>query len=208
MKRLALLPLILAVPIFAKIVLNDAMTSEEKEQTGVNDLNYSQRMALQEWINTNFELKEDHPQKRKEQLYLSLNIEDGAKLELSNGSTYEIAPEDHLYTAYWITPFPVMLGKSDNPDYPVLITNMNTGTSVSGKQISTRKMLEEAQKQKQVPQEQPYSPRSKTQQQKTPQQQKPSTPQQKTPQQQKPSKPQQKSSKPQQKTPQEQSTQQ
>ncbi len=189
MKRLALLPLILAVPIFAKIVLNDDMTSEEKEQTGVNDLNYSQRMALQEWINTNFELKEDHPQKRKEQLYLSLNIDDGSKLELSDGSTYEIAPEDHLYTAYWITPFPVMLGKSDNPDYPVLITNMNTGTSVSGKQISTRKMLEEeAQKQKQVPQKQPYSPRGKTQQptkqQKTPQQQKPSKPQQKTPQEQ------------------------
>lgn len=78
-----------------------------------------------------------------ESLYLSLNIEEGKRLELSDGSTYEIAPEDRLYTIYWITPFPIMLGKSDDPDYPVKITNVTTGTSVNGKKISTKEMLEE-----------------------------------------------------------------
>ena len=50
--------------------------------------------------------------------------------------------DDRLYTAYWITPIPIQLGKSSNPDYPVKITNLITGTSVSGKLISLKEALE------------------------------------------------------------------
>jgi len=146
MKKLLLVPLVLILPLFAKIVLDDSMTREEMTNTGVGNLNYSQKMALQDWINQNFEPKTDFPNKQDEQLFLSLNIEDGAKLELSDGSTYEIAPEDHLYTMYWITPFPISLGDSGDKKYPVKITNLNTGTSVKGKQISTEKLLEESEK--------------------------------------------------------------
>ncbi|NGX47375.1 MAG: hypothetical protein K1000chlam3_00748 [Chlamydiae bacterium] len=153
MKRIIWLFLIIVVPIYAKIILDDVMTNEQMERTGVDQLNYSQKMALQEWVNDNFDSKEGRPRQGKEQLYLSLNIDEGAKLELSDGSTYEIAPEDHLYSSYWITPFPIMLGKSDNRKYPVKITNMNTGTSVSGKQISTRQMLEEEAKKHPPPQQ-------------------------------------------------------
>jgi hypothetical protein len=53
------------------------------------------------------------------QLYLSLNINDGAILQLSDGTTYEIAPNDRLYSAYWITPFPLSVGASGDPDYPI-----------------------------------------------------------------------------------------
>jgi len=84
-----------------------------------------------------------HETDNEDQLYLSLNIADGERLELSNGSTYEIAPADRIYSAYWVTPFPIMLSESGDPEYPVKIINMNTGTFVRGKQIVTSEMLEE-----------------------------------------------------------------
>lgn len=101
-----------------------------------------------------------------DRLYLSLNVEQGAKLELSDGSTYEIDPEDRLYTEYWITPFPIMLSGSGNENYPVKITNMNTGRSVKGKQISTEKMLQEdkqrrVQKEMEILKKPPAEPKTK-----------------------------------------------
>lgn len=139
-------------PLAAQIQLDEVMTRQQMQQTGINRLNFSQRMALQEWINDNFEPKENALGNQKEQLFLSLNINDGQKLELSDGKTYEIAPEDRLYTMYWITPIPVMLGRSNDSQYPIRITNMNTGTSVNAKEISTQKMLEEeTEKEKALP---------------------------------------------------------
>lgn len=82
----------------------------------------------------------------EDQLYLSLNMADGERLELSDGSTYEIAPADRIYSAYWITPFPIMLSESGDPDYPVKIINMNTGTFVRGKQIVTGEVIEKERK--------------------------------------------------------------
>jgi hypothetical protein len=77
-------------------------------------------------------------------LYLSLNIDDGSKLELSDGSTYLIDPEDQIFTVYWITPIPLMLSESDSSEYPIKITNLNTGTSVKGKRVSTREVIEDS----------------------------------------------------------------
>ncbi|NGX38422.1 MAG: hypothetical protein K1000chlam2_01595 [Chlamydiae bacterium] len=88
-----------------------------------------------------------------QQLYLSLNIDEGKYLQLSDGSTYEIDPDDRLYSSYWITPFPLMISKSDNSEYPVRITNLNTDTGVNGKQVKTKEVIEEESKEhaKQTP---------------------------------------------------------
>jgi len=131
------------VPIFAKVVFDDRMTHEDMDRTGVGELNYSQQMALQDWINENYEQKQEKPKKGIEQLFISLNIEEGAKLELSDGSLYDIDPDDRLYSSFWVTPIPISLGQSKNKEYPVKITNMNTGTSVNGKEISRRQYLED-----------------------------------------------------------------
>ncbi len=89
---------------------------------------------------------------KKEELYLSLNIENGSKLQLSDGSTYLISPEDRIYTVYWITPFPIRLGKSSDDEFPVKITNITTNTSVKGKEISTKDLIQkEAKKYKYQP---------------------------------------------------------
>ena len=78
-----------------------------------------------------------------EDLYLSLNIDNGAKLQLSDGSTFLIDPKDRIYSSYWITPFPIRLSSSNDSDFPVKITNLTSGTSVNGMRISKEALLQE-----------------------------------------------------------------
>ena len=137
--------LLVSASLFAEVSLDTMMSYREMQKTGVDNLSYSQKKALEEWIDQNFEERESRPERKEEQLFLSLNIDNGEKLQLSDGSTYLIDPEDHIYTAYWITPFPVMLGRSDSSEFPVKITNMNTKTSVKGKKIPAKEVLEEKQ---------------------------------------------------------------
>lgn len=73
-------------------------------------------------------------------LYLSLNMNGGQNLQLSNGDVYGINPDDQIYSSLWITPFPVILGESGNADYPIKITNMLTGTSVNGRLLSAEEL--------------------------------------------------------------------
>ena len=157
--------LLLLLPIIGTISLDRAMTREEKEQTGVADLNYSQKRKLEQWIDANYEEKKASRYTAQKQLYLSLNIDNGSRLELSDGKTYQIAPEDREYTMYWITPFPIRLTASGDKDYPVRITNMKTGTSVLAKEISTRALLEKDRDEKapqlQAPKQQPHPSKQK-----------------------------------------------
>lgn len=81
--------------------------------------------------------REDQP------ILLSMNYNKGAYLVFSNDKTYEIAPDDRLYAAYWLTPFPAEFGESGDADYPVKITNLYSDRSVRGKEVSTRETLRE-----------------------------------------------------------------
>lgn len=130
---------------FGRITFKDVMSKQEQQKTGISELNYCQKSALECWINENFEPKQSLLERKKEPIYLTLNIEDGAKLEFSDGATYEIYPEDRIYTSYWITPFQVEFGESDHPDYPIKITNMQTGTEVFAKEITQKEFLESKQ---------------------------------------------------------------
>lgn len=163
MKKIFTFFMFLAIQMHADISLDAMMTQEQKQQTGINQLNYSQKMALQKWISENFTPKyftpeEDSTQNQKEPLYLSLNVSEGEKLKLSDGSAYEVAPEDRFYTKYWVTPLPVMLGKSTRSDYPIQITNMNTGTSIHAKRISTKELLQQPKTQEIQPPPNPKKP--------------------------------------------------
>lgn len=80
--------------------------------------------------------------KKKDALYLSFNVNKGSRLELSDGSAYEVNPEDRVYSVYWITPFPVELGKTGDRDYPIKITNLNTLSFVRAKKITIAQLRE------------------------------------------------------------------
>ena len=126
---------------FGGLTLKEMMTSEEQKKTGVNELNATQKKALESWIDQNFEMKEDS--KIQKPLSISLNIDKGAKLELSDGSAFEIDPLDRIYSSLWITPFRITLSESGDAEYPVRITNQQTGTSVNGKPILKRQAIED-----------------------------------------------------------------
>jgi hypothetical protein len=135
---------------YGGVSLNEMMSPQEQKLTGINNLNATQKKALESWLDTHFEPKEESPI-HKQPLMLSLNINDGAKLELTDGSVYEIDPDDHIYSSLWLTPFKVALGESGNAEYPVRITNLQTGTSVNGRPVSKEEIEEPSEQPKPTP---------------------------------------------------------
>ncbi len=114
------------------IVLDTVMSEEEQKKTGITKLSFQEKLALEDWLNKTFVLKvqEEKPQTP---LSLSINIDNGKKLLLSDNSVWEIAPDDLKTSAIWITPFPVKITPSNNPNYPFIITNTNSGMSVKAR---------------------------------------------------------------------------
>ncbi len=120
-----------AAPCSALFLLDSVMDKETQKQTGVINLTTNQRIALENWLNQNFELKQPQEEKVKEsQLFLSINIDAGRKLQLSDGSTWEVAPTDVAQASVWITPFPIRITQSSDLNYPYLIVNKISGISI------------------------------------------------------------------------------
>jgi len=120
------------------IILSEVMSKEVQKKTGVYDLNAKQKAALQEWLNEKFVLKSSVGSEQKpsnKPLYLSQNLDNGKMLKLNDDSEYLIAPEDVSFSALWITPFPIQIEPSENPDYPLKLINSNNGQWVKAKQI-------------------------------------------------------------------------
>lgn len=115
------------------IHLDDIMTPDEQQKTGISQLTNEQKQALESWINETFVLKT----KSLDSTALSLqqNIQNGSQLELSDGSIYAIAPSDQPKTSLWLTPISIKIGPSGDLQYPTLLTNSLTGEGVKAKQI-------------------------------------------------------------------------
>ncbi len=113
--------------------LDQLMPQDVQEKTGVSTLSPAQKKELEEWITQHFTPKAET--KENKNLYLSQNIDQGRKIRLTDGSLYEIFPSDTQYTAFWITPFPLTITPSGNPEYPWTITNKDSGTKVKARQL-------------------------------------------------------------------------
>lgn len=116
------------------IQLQEVMTPDEEQKTGVSQLSESQKKELENWLNQKFILK-NAPLAVSSHVYLQENINGGTRLILSDGSIYEIAPADRAKAAFWITPAEVVIKPSDDPLYPSKITNTLTNASVNAKLI-------------------------------------------------------------------------
>lgn len=116
------------------INLNEVMTPEEQKKTGISELSNTQRKELEGWINQKFNLKTESQEK---ELYLSENILSGSQLRLSDGSLYEVMPEDRSKASFWLTPFQVKVEPSNDPNYPLNITNTVSMVTVRAKKVST-----------------------------------------------------------------------
>lgn len=129
-----------SVHVHACIVLDEIMCKEDQKNTGIATLNRQQRLALEAWLNEHVTLKAEDADKTS--VYLSLNIGNGKVLQLSDGSYYQVAPDDVIYASSWIIPFEVVFTASKNADFPILLHNMTTGTSVKVKLLSQEELKE------------------------------------------------------------------
>ncbi len=145
----------LALPANSSAIQLDMMMSEkEQDETGVCNLTLEQKQALEKWITEHFVTK---PRYDEKELSLAMNIGQGKVLQLSDGSFFQIAPHDQIYTTWWITPVSLKITTSGSTDYPFLLTNLNNKTSVQAKEVTWDELEPSA---KQEIQQQPASPSS------------------------------------------------
>ena len=161
--------------ILGVIQLSDVMTPGEQQKTGISKLSYEQKKQLENWLNDKFVLKQvavspttppmpagPIPPASLKDLYVSENLDGGGKLQLSNGDTYEIHPDDRDVSAAWLLPSNVTLTPSKNPDYPFIITNTVSQTSVKARKFDPSTPLPPNPNQKSGPPSQkPTSPAQK-----------------------------------------------
>ncbi|MBS0654034.1 MAG: hypothetical protein JSR39_10985 [Verrucomicrobia bacterium] len=127
--------LIQTTPSFALILLDEVMSKEVQKQTGIANLTPVQKAALEDWLNATFEIKSSKIEKQAPEVMLSINIDGGRKLQLSDGTMWEVDPNDVVQSSVWITPFPMRIVPSDSTDYPFLLVNKTSGVSVKARKI-------------------------------------------------------------------------
>ncbi len=115
----------------AVVVIDDMMSKQDMQKTGISKLTAAEKAALEVWLEDNFTPK----QQKTVPLSLSENIDSGKRLRLTDGSLYAIAPDDTDKTALWITPFPLTITESGDAEYPYLITNQVSGSKVKAKRL-------------------------------------------------------------------------
>ncbi|MES2122613.1 MAG: hypothetical protein V4492_07550 [Chlamydiota bacterium] len=134
---IAILSFCVSSPLCADILLDNVMTKEEQKKTGITSLSFQQKVALEAWLNKNCIMKaETLEAPKKGGLSMSININNGQKLMLSDNSLWEVNPNDIDVASVWITPFPIQMSPSNDPQYPMLLTNTLTGVSVRARKSS------------------------------------------------------------------------
>jgi hypothetical protein len=134
MKPFLLIALALSLVSAKQIFLDDVMDKEEQKQTGVYGLTAKQKMALELWLNKNFIVKAvPTPERSAPLLTLSINIDNGRQLQLSDNSIWDVAPDDVARAAGWITPFQIRVIPSGQSDYPALLTNLDSNESIKAR---------------------------------------------------------------------------
>ena len=68
-------------------------------------------------------------------LYLSFNFDGGSTLELSDGSKWQINPEDTDKTSLWVLPAEIEISTSKDVAYPNYLYNVNTKQQVKAKKM-------------------------------------------------------------------------
>jgi hypothetical protein len=113
-----------------QILLDEMMSLEDQKSTGVAYLTPKQKIALEDWINIHCNCPSKPQEKEKQNLYMSINIDNGREIQLNDNSIWEVDPRDYVYSEAWLTSFPIKIVPSDDPDFPFLLVNKSTGVSV------------------------------------------------------------------------------
>lgn len=124
----------------ADVSLNQLMSPQDLQQTGVSKLTPQERAQLEKWIDARFEMKgTTQPAPNKPVPYstlsLSLNVNGGRKLLLSDQSLYEVSPDDIDTASAWLSPVTIEIRPSDNTNYPYRLVNKDAEQSVKARKV-------------------------------------------------------------------------
>src|SRR5262245_27696147 len=94
------------------------MSADEKKKTGVTRLSPKEKAALQNWIDAHYEKRSQPLQQTAEEgAMLQENLKSGQYVRLTNGSLWNIHPQDTSITQAWITPVDITVTQSGDPNY-------------------------------------------------------------------------------------------
>ena len=126
----------IALFLLAVQMLGFDMTPQDLQNTGMNKLNDQEKMALQQWIDAHYDKKAmtssslpPNPAKAGK-VSLSENLMSGRYVRLSDGTLWNIRPQDVPIVQGWITPADIVVSPSDNSFYSYKLTNQVSGSSV------------------------------------------------------------------------------
>ena len=111
-----------ALPCMA-LDLNFMMSEKEKQQTGYESLTKQEKKELNQWLTKHVIPIQKKPELNP--LSLNINSQNGKELLLSDGSKWEVSPEDQKISSIWLTPIPLELLPSGSKDYPYFLINLD-----------------------------------------------------------------------------------
>lgn len=131
-----ILALIAAFHIFAAEVLDTEMNAQDKKSTGIYKLTDKEKASLQQWIDAKYQKRKSSETSAAEPMVkgihptLSENLMNSQYLRLSDGTLWNVRPEDVPIAQAWITPVPIVVSQSTNPFFSYKLTNKISGSSV------------------------------------------------------------------------------
>ncbi|HSX38670.1 MAG TPA: hypothetical protein VLE95_07565 [Chlamydiales bacterium] len=129
---------IAASHLFGAELLDQEMSAQDQKTTGLYKLTSPEKAALQQWINAHYQKKTENTVSTTPSttptkggvLTLSENLMSSQYLRLSDGTLWNVRPEDVPIAQGWITPVEIQIGQSSHPFYPFKLTNKVSGSSV------------------------------------------------------------------------------
>ena len=125
--------------LFGSEILDHNMNGSEKKKTGVYKLSDKEKSLLQKWIDTHYEKRNKPlPQEGKDKhAILQETLRNGRFIRLSDQTLWEISPEGSPIAQWWITPVEIIVSQSSESEYPYLLTNSLTESSLKAKKIES-----------------------------------------------------------------------
>lgn len=113
--------------------INDLMTIEDQNKTGVIRLTQNQKRELAKWLVAHGYYEDQKTYEVLSGPKVSLNVYGGKIIQLSDNTVWEIAPEDIKISETWLNSIPIKVTKTTNPNYPYLLINLLNKVSVKAK---------------------------------------------------------------------------
>jgi hypothetical protein len=110
------------------IDLSSLMSEQEQTETGYSSLTKKQKKELNLWLSKNVTA---HSSKNtNSSLSLNINSQNGKQLILSDGTKWDVSPDDQKISSVWLTPIPLSITPNTSKDYPYTLMNQDSKNEI------------------------------------------------------------------------------